>query len=52
MKSQLDEFLSGASQKPYRKLVEHHLRRTSVPNPQKAVLAEIDCLSKQVSRAG
>ena len=34
MKNHLDEFLSGASQKPYRKLVEYHLRRTAVPNLQ------------------
>ena len=25
MKSQLDEFLKGAGQRPYRQLVEHHL---------------------------
>ena len=48
MKSHLDEFLSGASQKPYRKLVEYHLRRTAVPNLQKAVLDEIDHLPQQV----
>ena len=48
MKSQLDEFLSGAGQKPYRKLVEHHLRRTSVPNLQKAALSEADRLPQPV----
>ena len=48
MKSHLDQFLSGASQKQYRKFVEFHLRRTSVPNLQKAVLSEIDRLPPQV----
>ena len=48
MKSQLDEFLKGAGQRPYRQLVEHHLRRKSVPDLQQAVIGETDLLPQQV----
>ena len=48
MKSQLDEFLKGAGQRPYRQLVEHHLRSKSVPDLQQAVIGETDLLPQQV----
>ncbi len=40
-KSQLIEFLDGAGEKPYRKLVEYHIKRTPTKKLQQAVLDEI-----------
>lgn len=44
--SHLDEFPSEAGENPYRRLVERHLRRTSVSNLQKALLSEVDGLPR------
>jgi hypothetical protein len=39
-KSQLIEFLDGAGEKPYRQLVEYHIKRTPTKKLQQAVLGE------------
>jgi hypothetical protein len=44
VQSQLPEFLSGASERPYRELVQYHIRRTATRELQKAVLGEAELL--------
>jgi len=42
--SQLLDFLNGAGDKPYRELVQYHIKRTSTRDLQKAVLGETSLL--------
>ena len=44
----LDEFLKEAGQKPYRQLVEYHLKKKSVPELQQAAIGETDLLPQQL----
>ena len=47
VQSQLEEFLSGAGNRPYRELVEHHIKRTSTKRLQEAVLSETALLPEE-----
>jgi hypothetical protein len=42
--SQLEEFLNGAGDKPYRELIQYHIKRTGTRELQKAVLGETQML--------
>jgi hypothetical protein len=42
--SQLEEFLNGAGDKPYRELIQYHIKRTGTRDLQKAVLGETEML--------
>lgn len=44
VQSQLMEFLNGASEKPYRQLVQYHIKKTPSQELQKAVLGETGML--------
>jgi hypothetical protein len=46
--SQLKEFLNGAGEKPYRELVQHHIKRTGTRELQKAVLDETGLLPQDL----
>ena len=44
MQTQLEEFLNGASERPYRELIQYHIKRTATRDLQKAVLGETQML--------
>jgi hypothetical protein len=46
MKDILSEFLKGAGDRPYRELIQHHLRKQSTKRLQEGVLGEISLLPK------
>ena len=46
--SQLEEFLSSAGAKPYRELVQYHIKRTATRNLQQAVLGETELLPQHL----
>jgi hypothetical protein len=50
VQSQLEEFLNGASRKPYRELIQYHIKRTAMRDLQKAVLAETQMLPANLRR--
>jgi hypothetical protein len=47
-RSQLKEFLNGVGEKPYRELVQHHIKRTGTRELQKAVLGETGLLPQDL----
>ena len=44
METQLEEFLSGAGEKPYRELIQYHIKRTATRDLQNAALGETQML--------
>jgi hypothetical protein len=44
VQSKLEEFLNGASEKPYRELVQYKIKRSATLDLQKAVLGETELL--------
>ena len=44
MENQLEEFLSGAGKRPYRELIQYHIKRTATRDLQNAVLGETQML--------
>lgn len=48
MQSQLEQFLEGAASRPYRKLVEHHLKRSSASELMEASLGETALLPEDL----
>lgn len=46
--SQLQEFLNGAGETPYRQLVQYHIKRTGTRGLQKAVLGETELLPQDL----
>jgi len=47
-KTQLIQFLEGAGEKPYRQLVEYHIKRTPTKQLQQAVLDEISIAPEKI----
>lgn len=48
MKQIVSEFLEGSGNKPYRELIQHHLRKQSAEEIQKAVLGESSLLPEEL----
>ena len=46
--SELQEFLNGAGEKPYRELIQYHIKRTGTRELQKAVLGEAALLPRDL----
>jgi len=48
MRQFVSEFLDGAGNKPYRELIQHHIRKQSMAELRKAVLGESSLLPKEL----
>jgi hypothetical protein len=48
MRNILSEFLEGAGNKPYRELIEQHIKKQSISKLQQAVLGETSMLPKEL----
>ena len=48
MKQIVSEFLDGAGNKPYRELIQHHIRKQSTAELQKAVIGESSLLPEEL----
>jgi len=48
MRKILSEFIEGAADKPYRKLIQHHMKKQSISKLQETIFGEISLLPEEL----